>query len=645
MSRRLVLLLAPLLLVLPLAPAAAQEDGNPWMDRRDLTIGHRGALFDGPENTLYSMHQAVAAGVHMFEFDLHSSAEGEIVVIHDDTVDRTTDAEGHVGSMTVEELKALDAGYWHIPATYPHRRDGAPDEYVYRGIATGEVPPPEGFTANDFTIPTLEEVLEAFPDTWLLFEIKDFQSTQAPPSAPPQRLAELLEAYDRDSSNGIVASFDDRWLEVMQQLSPQMSFAPGLAQAAAMWTLIGQGGVPEDADRYDILFLPESLGPIEPVDADTVANANAAGLAVHVFTVNDCHELEAILDTGVHGVLSDGPRLLEALYRWRGARGGDRGIDPCAIDAVDRVAGADRVETAARISQDVFRAAGTDTIVLARADDYADALAGAPLAAQEGAPVLLTPRDALSDWVRVEIERLAAGRVVILGGETAVSPGVADELAALGVEVERIGGANRFATAAEVAAQLDEWDTALVVEGAHTDPGRGWPDAVSAGSYAGLTGSPVLLVTRDRLPEETATALEGASEVVVVGGAAAVSPAVEEQLAEDAEVRRIAGRDRYDTSRLIVEAAQAEADASRSILWLATGADWPDALAVGPAAAATGAPLLLVGPGDLDRSAPSRAVIEAQREDLRDVRAAGGAAAIAQRVLDQVVAILAREAP
>jgi hypothetical protein len=245
----------------------------------------------------------------------------------------------------------------------------------------------------------------------------------------------------------------------------------------------------------------------------------------------------------------------------------------------------------------------------------------------------------------VEIERLGADRAVILGGEAAVSPAVADELAALEVEVERIAGANRFATAAEVAAQLDDWDTALVVEGAHTDPARGWPDAVSAGPYAALTGSPVLLVTRDRLPEETATALEGASEVVVVGGAAAVSPAVEETLAEGAEVRRIAGQDRYDTSRLLVEAAQAEADASRSILWLATGAAWPDALAVGPAAAATGAPLLLVHPGDLDRSAPSRAVIEAQREDLRDVRAAGGASAIAQRVLDQVVAILARPAP
>jgi putative cell wall-binding protein len=550
-----------------------------------------------------------------------------------------------VGGVAVEELKALEAGYWHIPDTYPHRRDGAPDEYVYRGIASGDVPPPEGFTANDFTIPTLEEVLEAFPDTWLLFEIKDFQSTQAPPSAPPQRLAELLAEYDRDRTNGIVASFDDRWLEIMQQLSPQMSYAPGLGQAAAMWALIGQGGVPEDGDRYDILFLPESLGPIEPVDADTVANANEAGLAVHVFTVNDCHELEAILDTGVHGVLSDGPRLLEALYQWRGARGGERGIDPCAIDALDRVAGADRVETAARISQDAFRAADTDTIVLARSDDYADALAGAPLAAQEGAPVLLTPRTALSDWVQIEIERLGVEQVILLGGEAALSAEVADQVAGLGVEVQRIAGDNRFDTAALVAAELDDWDTALVVEGANPDPGRGWPDAVSAAPYAALQGAPVLLATRDRLPPETAEALAGAGEAIIVGGVAAVDTSVEEAMPEGVEVRRISGDDRYDTSRLMAQEAQSEAGASRSSLWLATGHSWPDALSVGPAAAAIGAPLLLVHPDDLDRSPASRTAIEGQREELRDVRAAGGPAAIARRVLDQVIAILARPAP
>jgi glycerophosphoryl diester phosphodiesterase/putative cell wall-binding protein len=643
--RRLVLLLTALLLVLPLAPATA-DDPNPWLDRPDLTIGHRGALFDGPENTLYSMHRAVEAGVQMFEFDLFASADGEIVIIHDATVDRTTDGTGSVSAMTVEELKQLDAGYWHIPNVYPHRRDGAPDQYIYRGVATGDVPAPEGFTPNDFTVPTLVEVLETFPDMWLLFEIKDFTTPQGMPNpAAAERLAELLEEHGRDRTNGIVASFDDRWLEVMQQLSPQMSFAPGLAQAAAMWAVIGQGGVPEDGDRYDILFLPESLEGIEPVDASTVENANAAGLAVHVFTVNDCHEQEAFLDTGIQGLLSDGPRQLEALYRWRGARGEERGIDPCALAAVKRVAGRERVETAARISQDVFRAADTDTIVLARADDYADALAGAPLAAQEAAPMLLTDGSRLSDRVRIEIERLDIERAIILGGEAAISGEVADELAALEVEVERVGGGTRFATAALIAEELEAWDTALVVEGANADPARGWPDAVSAGPYAALAGSPILLATRDHLPAETAEALAGAAEAVIVGGTAAVSADVADAIPDGVEVRRIAGADRYATSSLVAREAQTGLGASRSALWLATGADWPDALSVGPAAAAVGAPLLLVDPVDLERSTASRQMLIEQAEDLDDVRVAGGSAAVAQRILDQVVALLARPAP
>lgn len=273
-------------------------------------------------------------------------------------------------------------------------------------------------------------------------------------------------------------------------------------------------------------------------------------------------------------------------------------IRPPDTAAIGRAAGTSRVETAVAASQRAFDAAGT--VVIARADAYPDALAGGPLAGGDG-PVLLTGTDSLHPATAAEVERLGAERALLMGDATALGEVVAVELRTRGVVVERIAGPDRFATAAEAARTLATGapvDHAYVVEGGNADPARGWPDAVAVSALAAATGRPIVLVERDRLPQATADLVRDLfpTRLTIVGGTAAVSAEVQAALGElGPAVDRIAGEDRYTTSAAVADVATTEVgDVERA--WIASGANWPDALAAGPAAAATGDVLLLAPP-------------------------------------------------
>lgn len=288
---------------------------------------------------------------------------------------------------------------------------------------------------------------------------------------------------------------------------------------------------------------------------------------------------------------------------------------------VRRLAGEDRVATAATVALATTRTAGP--VVLARADAYADALAGAPLAAALDAPLLLTAPDALSGAAADAITRLGATSAVLLGGEAALSADVADDLATLGIGVRRVAGADRYATAAAIAGEVGG-DGVLLAEGAHADPARGWPDALAAAALGAATGRPVLLVTHDALPAATAGLLTADVDAVVVGGPAAVSEEVVAAVDQRAgNVRRLAGPDRYATA--VAAAQQAMADgASVADVWLATGDDWPDGLVAGAAAGLDRGVLLLVD----DAGAPAADFLAQHTADVRTVSLAGGEAAI-----------------
>ena len=247
-----------------------------------------------------------------------------------------------------------------------------------------------------------------------------------------------------------------------------------------------------------------------------------------------------------------------------------------------RVAGANRVATAVALAQRSY--AHASSVIVARSDSYADALAAAPLAGKLGAPVLLTPSSALDPSVATEIQQLGATSAWLVGGETALSTDVESGLRAVGVtDLQRLAGTSRYDTAALIAQQVG--GTSVYLASA-----SGFADAVAVSGLAAYTKSPILLVDQDSVPAATAAALAALqpTTVTVIGGASVVSDAVVAAL----HATRVAGATRYATSQLVAAAAVA-AGADGGRVWVATGSDWPDALAAGPAAAADGGVLVL----------------------------------------------------
>ena len=297
--------------------------------------------------------------------------------------------------------------------------------------------------------------------------------------------------------------------------------------------------------------------------------------------------------------------------------------------------------TAVALSQSARDAA--ETVVIARADAYADALAGAPLAAKVDGPVLLTASAALSPEVGAEVERLGATAAYLLGGLSALSDQVEADLRARGVrDIVRLSGPSRFHTARAVAEVLDA-KAAYLVQGNSADPGRGWPDAVSVSALAAFQQRPILLTEPDHLPDVVAQTIQDLdiTEVGIIGGAGAVSAAVEQAVRERApSVYRIAGNSRYATARMVGnQAVNAGMDPSRT--WLATGHNYPDALAAGSAVAADGGVLLLVDGKTIHGSPDTIAWLDAYSDSFSRVRLVGGASAIATTVEEDVNRVMA----
>lgn len=244
-------------------------------DRRPLAIGHRGAAGAAPENTLPALEHARDVGADAVEFDLQVTRDGRLVLLHDPTVDRTTDGSGEIGALPLAEVRRLDAGH----AFTPDRGRSFP------------------FRGRGVRVPTLEEALEVLDGLPAVAEVKSAEAGA--------RLAAFLRERPEAARRLIVGGFERaaagpaareaRWRGAWQEeLTPYVLLGKvGLAGLA----------VPD----ADAAMVPERKGLVRIPTPRFVRRAHRDGIGVHVWTVNRPDRMRALLDAGVDGILSDFP--------------------------------------------------------------------------------------------------------------------------------------------------------------------------------------------------------------------------------------------------------------------------------------------------------------------------------------------------
>ena len=257
--------------------------------RRPLVMAHRGGAGLWPENTLHAFAQAAALGVDVLEMDLHGTADGALVIIHDGTVDRTTNGAGAVNALTLAELKKLDAGYrWTNDGGYT---------FPFRGKA--------------ITVPTLREVLDGFPQARLNIDIKGSPE----PSLVKNFCRSLRES--RTTANVNVASFNWQTLAEFRRECPEVTTSASFDEVLALLSDAqagGRQGAAADKASLRAVQVPESAGGRQLLTAELIEAAHRRGLEVHVWTINDEAGMRRLIKLGVDGIITDRPdKLIELL--------------------------------------------------------------------------------------------------------------------------------------------------------------------------------------------------------------------------------------------------------------------------------------------------------------------------------------------
>jgi glycerophosphoryl diester phosphodiesterase len=313
-------LLVSLVIGLLAASAATAHAANRWIEpKRPLNIAHQGGEDEFPSNTMYAFRKALKVGADMLELDIGVTKDGKVIVMHDTTVDGKTNGHGTVASKTLRQIKRLDAAYWFAPGAREHySHDLARRAYRFRGIATGRRQPPKGFKAADFRVPTLTQVLKAFPRTPINIEIKgrtpDEETAEYVQNA--EVLARLLKNTKR--RNLIVVSFQQAAVDRFHELAPRIDLAPGIS-GASNWLLAG-GSPGPGVVAFQVPITFETGGTVlEVTTADNVARAHRDGYAWQNWFSNDDRDAPGtwrrLIDMCVDGTMTSHPRALERVLR------------------------------------------------------------------------------------------------------------------------------------------------------------------------------------------------------------------------------------------------------------------------------------------------------------------------------------------
>jgi glycerophosphoryl diester phosphodiesterase len=253
-----------------------------------LVMAHRGGAGLWPENTLLAFERARDLGVDVIETDVHSTADGVLVVLHDATLERTTDGAGPVRSLTLAQLKKLDAGFRFSP-------DGG-KTFPWRG--------------RGLTVPTLDEVFARLPA--MRFNVEPKQES---PSVVKPLCRAIREKGMADKVT--IGSFRQGVLDEFRKECPEVKTSAGPAEVAEFLRASrDDGGGPAGELKFMALQVPESVMGVRLLTRNFVESAHARALQVHAWTVNDAEDMRRLLELGVDGVMTDYPdRLLKVLGR------------------------------------------------------------------------------------------------------------------------------------------------------------------------------------------------------------------------------------------------------------------------------------------------------------------------------------------
>lgn len=253
-------------------------------DELPVIFGHRGAAAYTPENTLISFEKAVEMGADAIELDVHLTADGFLVVIHDERVDRTTDGSGQVHLKTLREIKELDAGFRFSP-------DGG-----------GSFP----FRGQGIRIPTLDEVLKALPE--ILFNI-----TIKPGGEDAATACARVIRENSAQSRVMVASEDVKTISIFRRAAPEVPTAAAAREVFWFWAAVKMGISRCLKPRFSALQVPEWYKGLKVITKRFIRKAHEGKLPVHAWVINDPEDMRRLVRMGVDGIITDYPDVAKRI--------------------------------------------------------------------------------------------------------------------------------------------------------------------------------------------------------------------------------------------------------------------------------------------------------------------------------------------
>lgn len=256
---------------------------NNLPDTTPLVIGHADDSGSGlwPGNTMPYLEGIADIGVDMLEMDINMTQDGRIILMHDTTVDRTTNGSGRIPDLSLEEIQALEVGVnWT-------QDDG--QTFPYRG--------------HGLQVPTLNEVFEHFPDYPMVIEIKQ----QEPDMTAP--FCDLIREYGMEEKV-IVASFSDDTIKAFRHLCPEVATSPG-SDEVRNFVLLNFIFLSEIlSPGYQVFQVPVESSGITVITPRFIRAAHNRNLQIQVWTINDPAEMQRLIDLNVDGIMTDRPDLL-----------------------------------------------------------------------------------------------------------------------------------------------------------------------------------------------------------------------------------------------------------------------------------------------------------------------------------------------